>query len=663
MELKQLTAMDEKLLAADFIEVNTKVGLIGGYCEPDFPIYYANEKMAAMLGYDSVADLIEGIHGKVANTIHPDDMAQVAKDLGDDYYEGMTYETTYRMPRKDGSWFWTVDRGKVVKAQDGRLAIISMCSDMSEFVKRQKELEAENNLSHSMLQTLPGGYHRCAVEEGFPFLFIGDRFLDILGWTREEIETLFDNKFLNLVHPEDKNLTTGYVERILQAALENPYQDQIYRLQGKDGWHWISDTTMLLHAGGTQFFQGFITDISHFIQEREKKEKELAAALERTERADAAKNDFLRRMSHDVRTPINGIRGIVEIAGHYPDDMEKQRDCREKVLKASGYLLALVSNVLDMNKLESGRMTLENKPFDLDDLLREFRTLVRMQAVERDVRCLFERGDDWPTHRNLIGSAVHLRQIIVNIAVNAIKYNKTGGQVTFRVREIPRDGDRVFLEFSSQDTGIGMTPTFLQHAFEPFSREYRKEGMQFSGTGLGLAIVKELVDLMGGELEVESLVDVGTTFRIRLPFAIDKEAAARESEAGSAVTLQGRRILLVEDNELNMEIAAFIFEREGVEVVKAWNGQEAVDAFAAAEPGTYDAIFMDIMMPVMGGLEASRRIRHLNRDDALSVPIFAMTANAFMDDIEQSLSAGMNEHLTKPLDTAKVIETLKRYVK
>lgn len=663
MQLKQLTAMDEKLLAADFMDVSGKVGLIGGYCEPDFPIYYANEKMAAMLGYDSIEDLIEGIHGRVANTIHPDDMAQVAKDLGEHYYEGMTYETTYRMPRKDGSWFWTVDRGKVVRAKDGRLAIISMCSDMSEFVKRQKELEAENHLSHSMLQTLPGGYHRCAVAEGFPFLFIGDRFLNILGWTKEEIETLFDNKFLNLVHPDDRNLTTGYVDRILAAALENPYQDQIYRLQGKDGWHWVTDTTMLLHAGGTQFFQGFITDITYYIKEKEKKEKELAAALERTERADAAKNDFLRRMSHDVRTPINGIRGIVEIAEHYPDDMEKQRDCREKVLKASGYLLALVSNVLDMNKLESGRMTLENKPFDLDDLLREFRTLVRMQAVERDVHCTFERGDDWPSHLRLIGSAGHLRQIIVNIAVNAIKYNKDGGKVTFRVREISCDEDRVTLEFSSADTGIGMTAEFLKHAFEPFSREYRKEGTQFSGTGLGLAIVKELVDLMGGELTVDSVVDEGTTFRIRLPFAIDKEAALRENTLSSQVTLSGRRILLVEDNELNMEIAEFIFEREGVEVVKAWNGQEAVDSFAAAPPGTYDAIFMDIMMPVMGGLEASKRIRHLNRDDALSIPIFAMTANAFMDDIEQSLAAGMNEHLTKPLDTAKVIETLKRYVK
>ncbi len=663
MELKQLTAMDEKLLAADFLEVNAKVGLIGGYCEPDFPIYYANEKMAAMLGYDSVEDLIAGIDGKVANTIHPDDMAQVAKDLGDSYYEGMTYETTYRMPRKDGSWFWTVDQGKVVRAKDGRLAILSMCKDMTEFVQRQKDLEAENMLSNSMLAALPGGYHRCALAEGFPFLFIGDRFLHILGWTKEEIETLFDNKFLNLVHPDDRCLTTDYVDQILASAQKNPYQDQIYRLQGKDGWHWVTDNTMLLKAQGQCFFQGFISDITDFIKDKEKKEKELAEALERTERADAAKNDFLRRMSHDVRTPINGIRGIVEIAEHFPNDLEKQKDCREKVLKASGYLLALVSNVLDMNKLESGRMTLENEPFDLDDILQEFRTLVRMHAVERGVQVTFERGDDWPSHRKLIGSAVHLRQIIVNIAVNAIKYNKTGGKAVFRVRETGNDGNQIRLEFSSADTGIGMTPAFLKHAFEPFSREYRKEGTQFSGTGLGLAIVKELVDLMQGTLDVESQVDVGTTFRITLPFTLDKDALEREKNAKQEVSLQGRRILLVEDNELNMEIASFIFEQEGVEVVKAWNGQEAVDAFASAAPGTYDAIFMDIMMPVMNGLDASRHIRRLDREDALQIPIFAMTANAFLDDIEQSFAAGMNEHLTKPLDVEKVIDTLKRYVK
>ena len=663
MELKQLTAADEKLLAADFMQVDTKVGLIGGYCEPGFPIYYANEKMVAMLGYDSLEDLIRGIDGKVENTIHPDDMAQVAKDLGSQYYEGMTYETTYRMPRKDGSWFWTVDRGKVVRAKDGRLAILSMCSDMSEFVKRQKELEEENMISHSMLQTLPGGYHRCAVEEGFPFLFIGDRFLNILGWTREEIETLFDNKFLNLVHPEDKNLTTGYVERILAAALENPYQDQIYRLRGKDGWHWVTDTTMLLHTGGQQFFQGFITDITYYIKDKEKKEKELAAALERTERADAAKNDFLRRMSHDVRTPINGIRGIVEIAEHYPLDLEKQRDCREKIRKASGYLLALVSNVLDMNKLESGRMTLENKPFDLEDILREFRTVVYMQAVERGVHCSFDYNDVWQGHKNLIGSAGHLRQIMVNIAVNAIKYNKNGGRVNLGLRELKNDGEKVILEFSSVDTGIGMTPEFLKHAFDPFSQENRKEGSQFNGTGLGLAIVKELVELMHGTLQVESVENEGTTFRIRLPFAIDKEAEERERNRESKASLKGRRILLVEDNELNMEIAQFIFERAGVEVVKAWNGEEAIDAFTQAAAGTYDAIFMDIMMPVMGGLDAARHIRRMDRKDALQIPIIAMTANAFMDDIEQSLAAGMNEHLTKPLDTARVLETLRKYVK
>ena len=231
--------------------------------------------MARMLGYDAVEELIEAIDGKVINTIHPDDREQVIKDIGDEYYEGLTYETTYRMPRKDGSCFWTVDKGKVVQTEDGKLAIISACYDMTSFVERHKKLEEKNMLSQATIDNIPGGYHRCSLEEGHPFLYISNRFLAILGWTREEIRTIFDNKFDNMLHPDDRNLSSDYVARILDTRGHGSEKDQIYRLLGKDGYHWVTDATTLVKSGNQTFFQGNITDFTDFVKAKEKKEQEI----------------------------------------------------------------------------------------------------------------------------------------------------------------------------------------------------------------------------------------------------------------------------------------------------------------------------------------------------------------------------------------------------
>lgn len=275
--MKQLIISDkvQKELLADFMSMGETSGLIGGYCEDEFPVYYANEEMAWMLGYDTVEELVEAIDGKVINTIHPDDRGQVLKDIGDEYYEGLTYETTYRMPRKDGSWFWTVDKGKVMRTEEGKLAIISACYDMTSFVERHKKLEEQTMLSQATIDQMPGGYHRCSLEEGHPFIYISNRFLAILGWTREEIKTEFDNKFDNMLHPDDRNLCAEYAIRILDTC-GNGFtgQDQIYRVLGKDGYHWVTDATTLVKSGNQTFFQGNITDITDFVKEKEKKEKE-----------------------------------------------------------------------------------------------------------------------------------------------------------------------------------------------------------------------------------------------------------------------------------------------------------------------------------------------------------------------------------------------------
>lgn len=413
-------------------------------------------------------------------------------------------------------------------------------------------------------------------------------------------------------------------------------------------------------------FWGYRADLAHRKQEKEKDEKykaELLRAAKKAEAANEAKTEFLQRMSHDIRTPINGICGMINVADHYADNMEKQTECRAKIKKTSHLLLELINEVLDMSKLESDEVVLEDIPFNLNSIFEEILGVIEHMAAEQNIRIIWEEKE--VTHWNLIGSPVHVKRILMNILSNAVKYNKENGYVYISCREIPSKQTAMpTLEFVCRDTGIGMTEAFQKRIFEPFAQEHAGSRTKFAGTGLGMPITKKLVEKMGGTISFESKEGTGTTFVIRIPFQIDADMKDRnETEEKTETSIQGLHVLLTEDNELNMEIAEFVLQNEGAVVTKAWNGQKAVDIFRKSRPGEFDAILMDIMMPVMNGYEAAKMIRSLDREDAKVIPIIAMTANAFTEDKMRAKEAGMDEHIAKPVDGKLLVKVINELVK
>lgn len=412
---------------------------------------------------------------------------------------------------------------------------------------------------------------------------------------------------------------------------------------------------------GICWFWSYRTNLVHQKLEQKKDEKyksELLMAAKKAEAANRAKTEFLQRMSHDIRTPINGICGMLDVADHYADDLEKQTECRGKIKEASHLLLELVNEVLDMSKLEADEMVLEETPFNLSSIAEEVFAVIEQIAAEQNIRIMWEKKE--VIHRNLIGSPAYVKRVMMNILSNAVKYNKKNGCIYISCREIlSEQPEMTTMEFACRDTGIGMKDAFQKHIFEPFAQEHTGSRTKYAGTGLGMPISKKLVEKMGGTITFKSKEGAGTIFLIRVPFKIDLRADKREKQKDiSEKSLKGLHILLVEDNELNMEIAELMFRNEGAVVTKAWNGQEAVEIFKKSRPGEIDVILMDIMMPVMNGYEATKIIRSMGREDAKVIPIIAMTANAFTEDRLRAKEAGMNEHIAKPVDANKLVKAI-----
>lgn len=411
--------------------------------------------------------------------------------------------------------------------------------------------------------------------------------------------------------------------------------------------------------------------VDHDLTDRKKEEirqyKMLENALNKAQSASHAKTQFLTHVSHDIRTPLNAIMGMTSIAKMKLKETgdKEMEECFNIIDESSQHLLSLINDVLDMSKIESGAFIVAREPINVCSLIDECVAIIKGKLVSRDIELTVERNPC--KYRVLYGDATHFKQILLNILGNAIKFTPDGGRVTFRSQSrFDENSGRVRVHYTVSDTGIGMSKEFQQQMFEPFVQEKRDARTTYQGSGLGMAITKRLVDMMGGTISVESSTDSGTTFTVELMFEICEQEKIEKPEEGSAVIqkdIRGKRILLVEDNELNLEIAKTIIQKHGLEVVGAQNGKIAVDVFRKNPEDFFDAILMDIMMPVLDGLSATEKIRALDIPTAKTIPIIAMTANAFADDVDKSLRAGMNAHLSKPIKPAELFEVLQKHIK
>ncbi len=531
--------------------------------------------------------------------------------------------------------------------------------DVNAVVEQEEKykLAARQSLE-DILEGARTGIWTIELEEGCKPRMYTDRTMRILLGVPDEIEpeACYEHWFQN-IEPEYVEM----VQEAVQEMLTNGRCEVIYP------WKHPELGKIYVRCGGVpdktfkkpgNCLNGYHQDITETMVAKRKQEQAIMELLEKVRRANSAKSEFLSHMSHDLRTPINGILGMLTIMERSQDDPKQQRECRRKIRVSTEHLLSLVNDVLQFSKLDKGRPAVAEEPFDLHDTLENCITLMSTKAEERKIRLV--RREVSIQHRRLIGDPLHLQQVLIHIIDNAVKYNKPNGSVFVQVKETAcRDGVSYY-RFVVEDTGIGIEEDFKEHIFEPFTQQNQGARTHYNGTGLGMSIVKELVEQMKGTIEVDSQVGEGSVFRINLPIQIDEEWGTQPAEEEQTADIAGMCVLLVEDNEINCETMEFMLKDAGAKVVTANDGKTAVDAFVASTPGTFDCVLMDLMMPVMSGYEATHMIRGLSRSDAKAVPIIALSANAFEEDIAMTKAAGMNEHLAKPVDIKNMFKVMSR---
>lgn len=486
-------------------------------------------------------------------------------------------------------------------------------------------------------------------DEGNPTGFwFSDECRRVLGYETEEGLPGNGGSSDRFIAPDD--LARINSEFRIAATEGGPY-DVNYCVRRKDGKRmWVRAAAKFRRddQGIARSCMGVFVDIDDAVKNQARQQQALEQALERADRANKVKTDFLHRMSHDMRTPLNSILGLLQICERNSDNEVLLCESHEKIRTAARHLLSLIDDTLQASKLGEGKLELVREPVDLARLQTDVADIMQLPAANAGVSMEDHQKKESIAHQYVLGSELYLRQIFLNIYSNCIKYNRRGGKVITHVVSNKQPDGKILVRWEIADTGIGMSQEFLKHVFEPFSRE-ENSGNGVGGTGLGMPIVKQLIELMGGSIKVSSKLNVGSTFVISIPFK--PAAQPQEAEqAASEPTIEGCRLLLVEDNDLNAEIAATLLEGDGAYVSIAGDGAQALEAFAKSPAGTFDAILMDVMMPKMDGLAATRAIRALDRPDAARIPIIAMTGNAFQEDVQECLDAGMSAHLAKPID-------------
>ena len=539
--------------------------------------------------------------------------------------------------------------------------VIFALRDVNAVVEQEEKykLEARRSLE-GILEGARTGIWTIELEEGCQPRMYADRTMRILLGVPDGIEPeeCYRHWFAN-IEPDYVEMVQEAVQEILEAGRA----EVIYP------WNHPKLGKIYVRCGGVPdktfkkpgvCLNGYHQDITETMVTRKKQEQAIMELLEKVRRANSAKSEFLSHMSHDLRTPINGIMGMLAIQERTQDDAQRQRECRKKIRVSAEHLLSLVNDVLEISKLDSGRPAAVEEPFDLHDILDDCFAILSAQAEEAEIQLVLEEFG--LRHSRLVGNPLHLKQILMNVIDNAIRYNRPGGSVLVRVRETACGNGTASCQFVIEDTGIGIGEDFKTHIFEPFTQEHQGARTHYGGVGLGMSIVKKLVDQMQGTVAVDSQLGRGSVVQITLPIRADQtwSAPPAEEDRGARDNIAGMRVLLVEDNEINCEIVEFMLKEAGAEVVTASDGKAAVDAFAASAPGEFHCVLMDLMMPVMSGYEAARVIRSLDRPDAEAVPIIALSANAFEEDVALAKGAGMNEHLAKPVDIRKMFQVMKR---
>ena len=508
-----------------------------------------------------------------------------------------------------------------------------------------------------LLKALNKGEASCVIVPSTRLETIRDTY-DIEDFETQELtKTAELSCLISRGNPELLGIINKGIINAGESLSANSYSPTSYSAQESDTFRFIyRNRTVIATVVIGILLTGII--ILVWALQRAQEEQHKAAA------ANAAKTAFLTRMSHDIRTPLNGILGLIEIEELKEGDMQVARESRAKARVAANHLLSLINDILEMGKIEDRKLTLEHAPFNLKELCDDTLVLCKLRASGNGIT-MQDKSLPYATGPYMIGSPTHIRQIMINLLDNSIKYNKHGGSVTFSSKTKPLDDGRALFCFSVSDTGIGMAPEFLKHIYEPFAQEGNDARSKFQGTGMGMPIVKSLIELMGGTIDVTSELHVGASFYVEIPLDIDKNPQARErtDEPADSCSLAGMNVLLAEDNDLNAEIAQALLESEDIVVTRAADGSEAVDLYVGRPAGSFDAILMDVMMPGMDGYEATRAIRLSEKVDAADIPIIALTANAFAEDAQAAHDAGMNAHLTKPLDFNKLKNMLARIKK